>query len=691
MNIQRPLFFIFLLSIFIGCSKKTKEEPLEMTTDNPFNVSLNEPIAYADITPADIDDYVTVTIDRSLKTLKSIKETNTLSFENTFGKLDGIMNAMATANNNSFLLYWVSPDSLIRATGLRNYQKLDSLNTVIKSDKELFDKLKTFANSEKGKALSGMEKRLRDKVIEDFKYSGVDLNPEDLKTFKKLSAEITDLTSQFSTNLNTYQDSLHLSESESAGLPDNFKDKYRSEKGGYDIPIINATNGPMMSNAKSEAVRKAYKIKFENRADSNLPVIDSLISKRYQLGKLMGYDSYAAYALTQKMAKTPSRVWEFLNGLVDASKKKALEDVVALKAMRNSELHTPNDNSPVNPWDISYYHNVILKTKYNVDSEKVREYLPMDSCLTGMLKVYQKLLGFTFKKVNNPSVWADGVPEFEVYEGDTLKGRFYLDLYPRPNKETWFYAVELNQGRQTKDGFQIPEAMLLGNFTKATDKLPSLLSYGELRTLFHEFGHIMNRMSNDSKYYLLSDTKNDFVEAMSQIFENWIHDYDIVSSFAKNYKTGEVLPKELFENMQRAKNVGSGLSVQRQVRNALYDMTIYDKYDPKHPINTDQLWKDLDAKLGVMDYYIPGTHPQASWIHINSHPVYYYGYLWSDVYAQDMFTVFKEHGLLDTKTGVRYRNLILANGAQRDIDAAVEDFIGRPSNNKAYIKSLGLD
>lgn len=334
---------------------------------------------------------------------------------------------------------------------------------------------------------------------------------------------------------------------------------------------------------------------------------------------------------------------------------------------------------------------MLLKNKYKVDYEKMRDYLPIDACLNGMLMLYQELLGLTFKKVANPSVWHEDVTMYQVYEGEKLKGRFYLDLYPRPNKETWFYGVGLTSGSQTVEGYEMPVAMLLGNFTAPTDELPSLLSFRELNTLFHEFGHIANNMSYEGEYAALAATKSDFSEAMSQIFENWIDDYDILSSFATHYKTGELFPKALFDNKRKAKNVSSGLGAQRTLRACLYDMNLYSKYNPKQPLNTDQLWKAIDTQMGTTNHYIDGTHPQASWIHINTHPVYMYGYIWSRVYAQDMFTVFERNGLRDTETGIRYRKLIMANGGQRDIVAAVEEFLGRQSNNEAYIKSLGLE
>jgi len=403
----------------------------------------------------------------------------------------------------------------------------------------------------------------------------------------------------------------------------------------------------------------------------------------------MGRESFAAYQLTTRMAANPDRVWKFITDLNEMGREKAVQDLVLIKSVRDGEIATDR-NTPVKPWNYGYYRNQHLKSEYQVDNEKIREYLPMQQCLRGMMDIYQELLAFEFRKVANPSVWHEEVEMYEVYEEGNLRGRFYLDLFPRSNKESWYYGVSLIRGKQMVDGYEIPTSMLLGNFTRPTEDMPSLISHGELRILFHEFGHIMDGMSYKGEFVNQASSKSDFSEAMSQIFENWIWDYETLSSFAIHYQSGEVLPKETFDNMLAAKNLSSGISLQRNMRSCMYDMTLYDKFDPQLPTATDEIWRQLDQQM-VMPSYVEGTHPQASWIHINTHPVYMYGYTWSRVYAMDMFTEFDKNGLKDTETGKRYRELILANGSQRDIDAAVEEFLGRPMNNEAYIKSLGLN
>ncbi|MFO7880052.1 MAG: M3 family metallopeptidase, partial [Bacteroidales bacterium] len=368
---------------------------------------------------------------------------------------------------------------------------------------------------------------------------------------------------------------------------------------------------------------------------------------------------------------------------------KAKEDLQQLAEMKKNDPAATDKE--LHAWDIAYYTNQILKNEYSVDHEKIREYLPMEQCLQGVLAMYEQLLGFEFKKVENPTVWHEEVEMYEVLENGKLVGRFYLDLFPRPNKESWFYGVGISDGRQQDDYYQVPASMLLGNFTRPSDELPSLLSFKELNTLFHEFGHIMDAMSYKGVFSAQAGAKADFLESMSQIFENWTMDYETLSSFAKHYDTGEVLPEDMFKKLKASKNVSSGYHTLSSLRKCYYDMYLYDRYDPENPFDTDELWKQVDKELGLDGLYVEGTHPQASWIHINTHPVYYYGYLWAEVYAQDMFTVFKKNGLDDQETGIRFRDLILANGDQKDVLENVESFLGRPSNNQAYIESLGLE
>lgn len=684
---MKSLCTIIILALMTACNPSNDSGYNKSA--NPFFTGLNELVQYDQVTHDHIRKYAEVVIEESEIALKTIKRSKEVTFNNVFVAYDKVVNELFKASNNCFMLYWVSPDSLCREEGLRSYQAIDSMMNRISSDGKLFGQMKKFIESDAYALLRGHRKIFADDVVQDFIHNGVGLEDEALEKFIKLKAEINELSSHYSTNMNTANAILELDENGAEGLPDDFKLKYKAENGHYKIPVIPATRLPVLNNAGKEDTRKAYLLKYQTRAaDKNLSILDEMVRKRYELGKLMGYNSYAAYTISRKMAKSPDKVWSFLNDLLNRTREKALQDEDLLKKQRNEETGVQSD-LPVKPWDVNYYRNQILIGQYNVDQEKVRSYLSMDNVLPGMINMYAKLLGVEIRKVENPPVWHEDVLLYEVSENGKLKGRFYLDLYPRPNKESWFYGVEINNGMAKEEGYEVPVCLLLGNFTAPTDKTPSLLSHGELRTLFHEFGHIMDKMSYEGEFSQQAESKEDFGEAMAQIFENWIWDYNSLSTFAKHYITGEVLPKQLFDQMLKAKNITSGMNAQATLRNSLYDMYLYDKYDPLNPWDTDKLWKEVDKRIAVSPY-VEGSHPQASWIHINTHPTYYYGYLWSDVYAQDMYTIFEKNGLTDTETGKRYRELILANGTQRDIVEAVEEFLGRPSNNKAYIRHLGL-
>ena len=680
-NLLCLAFPICLFSVNTSFSQSNKK-----TTTNPFLAGSNVPVDYAKVTSKDVEAYAKHTIADVSSKIASIKKQKTTTFTNVFGAMDDIKNKMNTVGNNCFMLNWVSTDSVIRAKGTAGYQLLDSMSTAIYSDKGIYNKMKSYKVSDSYKQLKGNKKFLVDEMLQNFERSGVNLNAEQLTKYKTLTKEISELSTSYSSNMNSSNEILALDEKGADGLPDNFKLNYKVAEGKYEIPIINATSETVLNNATAENTRKAYYSKFYNRAaDKNIAILDNMVKKRDELAKLMGYPTYAAYALVPKMASNPKTVWNFLNDLVSRSKEKAKNDVGLLEIEKKVEL--AKEDAKLQPWDIGFYKNQIIKKQYQINNEELRDYFPMQQCLKGMMDIYQKLLGFEFRKVQHPSVWHEEVEMYEVYETGKLKGRFYLDLFPRPNKETWFYGVNIVSGK----GKEIPVAMLLGNFTRPSKTQPSLLSQKELKTLFHEFGHIMNMMSYHGEFSSQADSKADFTEAMSQIFENWVLDYDILSMFAKNYKTGEVLPKATFDNMIKSRKVGSGLSSMQMLVRCLYDMNLYDKYNAAAPVPTDDIWKAIDTQLGVMDFYPQGTHYQANWIHVNTHPVYMYGYLWSEVYALDMFTEFEKNGLRDAKTGVRYRKLILSNGTQGDIVKAVEQFLGRPSNNKAYVKSLGLE
>jgi thimet oligopeptidase len=321
----------------------------------------------------------------------------------------------------------------------------------------------------------------------------------------------------------------------------------------------------------------------------------------------------------------------------------------------------------------------------------VKEYLSLDNVKDGLFTITQQIFGIKYVEAKDASVWHKDVRAFDVQQDGVNIGRFYLDLFPRENKYTHAACFTIRKGKLYGKEYQLPVAALICNFNSPTADKPALLTHAQAITFFHEFGHVLHNQLTKAELGSQSGTsvKRDFVEAPSQIFENWVWNYESLKLFAKHYKTGEVLPAELFQKMSAARNVGSGLAASAQVNYGILDMTLHDKYDPSGDKTTTDVVREVYNQ--IMPYkHLDGTNFQAAFGHLNGYGAGYYGYMWSKVYAEDMFSVFEKNGILDQKTGMRYRNAVLANGGSKDEFEMVKDFLGRDPDPAAFFRSLGL-
>jgi thimet oligopeptidase len=447
-----------------------------------------------------------------------------------------------------------------------------------------------------------------------------------------------------------------------------------------------------MKYAVSDAARKALYIKYNNRAsDKNLDVLKQLLTERQKKAKLLGFSSYGAWQTASRMVKNTNTVWNFENSLIDKVKEKTRVDINELLEVKRKYL---NDQavSTINPWEASFFNNILVKEKYSLDQEKLREYLALDNVMSGLFQTTQKLFGIQYKEIKNAPVWHKDVRTFDVTQGGKPIGRFYLDLFPRENKYTHAACFPIRKGKLTAQGYQQPVAALLCNFNTPTADKPALLTHQQAVTFFHEFGHVLHNMLTQAAFASQSgtSTKRDFVEAPSQIFENWVWSYDVLKLFAKHYKTGEVLPKSMYDKMIASRNVGSGIAASAQIFYGTVDMTLHDKYDPTGTKTTTEVVKELNNS--IMPYqFVDGTNFHAAFGHLNGYGASYYGYMWSKVYAEDMFSVFEKTGILNPATGKKYRDIILAKGGSQDEFQLVKQFLGREPNQQAFFKSLGVE
>ena len=537
------------------------------------------------------------------------------------------------------------------------------------------------------------EARLLKETSFAFEMNGMSLSDEKLKKFKELKDRLSQLSVQFGQNLNNDTSTVVFSEVELQGAKKDFL--ARLKKDGKNNFIV-TTKSPdyihIMENVSVAETRRKMMFAYNNRqAETNTPLLQEAIQIRGELGQLMGFASYADYDLREKMAGSSKAVFEFLNGLKGRLAAKNRSDLKALAEFKKKVLR---DNSPLNIWDVAYLSNQLKIQKYNVDEDKIREYFPSNHVVEQTLDIYSQLLSLKFRQVKNAPVWASNVELYEVTDAQSKEviAYFYSDLIPREGKYGHAAAFTLFNGRQLSgesSRYRTPVSAIVANFTPSAPGKPVLLSHDEVETFFHEFGHIMHQILTKARYASLSGTavKRDFVETPSQMFENWVWQKDMLNKLSQHYQDKQkTLPADMIERMQRLRLFNSGIQYTRQLVFGLFDMNIHT--NPKLDV-TEEYARVHQELVGLPA--IEGSHFPATFGHMmGGYSAGYYGYLWSKVFAEDMFSVFLRKGTLNPKVGIKYRKDVLGSGNMRDPMDLIRSFLGRSPNNRAFFKSLGV-
>ncbi len=661
--------------------------------DNPIFNDFNETIQFDKITATHVTAGTEEGIKNSRATLQSIYTipSQRRTFENTMLALDDMYNDLLGVYSCIYLLSNSHPDKDIRTASSEQVAVLSKYNNELGLDEELYRSVKEYAKTNEAQQLTGYKAKFVTETVRSFERNGFALSREKRNELKAIQDKASDLSLSFNKNIADHKDSLVVSEQEMEGLQEDYKASHKRPGGTYTIGLSYPDYQPFMKYATSESARKALYIKYNNRASNkNLDVLKDMLIERQRMASLLGYKTFAQYQVEERMVKKPEVVWDFENSLIDKVKVKAKMDYDELLEVKRKHRNDPGA-SVINPWEASFYNNLLLIEKYQLDQEEVKEYFELNTVLDGLFTVAQTLFSVKFNEVSNPPVWHKDVRLFEVTRDGKTIGRFYLDLFPRENKFTHAACFRIIGGKETPRGYQMPQAALLCNFPPATAEKPALMPHSQVETFFHEFGHVLHNMLTTAPLQSMSGTyvARDFVEAPSQIFENWTWDYASLKLFAKHYKTGAPLPKPLFDKMLAAKNVGSGLATSQQILYGVLDMTLHDGYDPNGPESTTEVVKRLQNRITLYPF-LEGTNFQAAFGHLTGYAAGYYGYLWSQVYSADMFSVFEQNGILDPVTGGRYRDIILAKGSTEDELDIVRQFLGREPNQEAFLKGLGL-
>jgi thimet oligopeptidase len=580
-------------------------------------------------------------------------------------------------------LFYVATDPNVRKASLQCNNDESAFFTNLAASPQLY---KAVADAKKsGTPQNVYQRKLTDLWLDTFKSSGAGLPQARRMEFVKLSNQLTDLQNKFQQNLGNDETTITITPAQASPLPADFvAGLKKSADGGYVVPVNESTVSIFYNNERDEAARKAYYFAYNNReAATNVPLLESAISVRDRLAHLMGYQDWAAFQLSDRMAKTPDRVMKFLDSLDTRLLPAAKNNVEVLRQLKVKDTGDPN--AVLNRWDFGYYDNQLRKTQYAVDQNEIRQYFPVQHTIDAVLNIYHTLLGVDFKQVTPSDAWNPDVIEYTVTDSKTgrLLGSTYFDLFPRPGKYDHFANFPILPVRVNPDGsYRPPIAAIVGNWPKPAPGHPALLSHDDVVTFFHEFGHNLAALLATAPYETLSNGfVRDFVEAPSQMLENFVWQPSILKQMSSNVKTGQPLPDDLINALVRSRYVNDAYDYTGQIFYSEVDMA----YHTSGPhVDTTAVWDNLQTKLMPLPP-VQGVRPQASFGHLmGGYDAGYYGYLWSKVYAQDMFTAFQQGGLENPEVGMRYRKDILEPARTLDPDVEVEHFLGRPMSPNAF-------
>ncbi len=614
------------------------------------------------------------------------------TFDNTVRAYDVVHNALREYMGILAVLRMLSPDGALRTIAQTESLALQSSSIDLFMNPALYKAFEGYkAGNRQQESLSPQEAYFLDDVINDFKRSGMHLPDAKLARVKTLNKEISQITTKFEANIANDKSFIRVPRTELAGLADDF---IGSLKHNADNTITVTCDYPtyfeVMENCIVESTRKALYYAFQNRSyPANISLLNNLTSLRDQLAKELGFSSFAALSIDDEMASNPQNVELFIGDLVEKGKIKASQEFEQLQDDLPDGV-TLTTNNKFKPWDVAFAKESYKKSHFQLDQRAVAEYFPVDTTLQGMLEIYQSFLGVTFKQVTPAWSWHNDVQMIAIYDTDTnqLRGHLFLDLYPRENKYSHACHLGFIGGQQSDIVSRPSVAVVVANFPKATSSRPALLKHNDVTTFFHEFGHAMHYALGHTEMLSHAGTavKRDFVEMPSQMFEEWMFDKGMLKKVSRHYKTGQPLPDAMIDTLIALKKFDSGAFIVRQCFLSLFALKIYQQKNT----DTDALLKRLHEEHILHSSYAEGTHFQAAFGHLTNYGACYYSYMWSKVFALDIFDYVKRAGLLKPETGRAFVEEILSKGGSDDPQNLLQNFLGRKPRPDAFYKDLGL-
>jgi thimet oligopeptidase len=604
------------------------------------------------------------------------------TFESVVLALENVGSDLGDNLGAATFIYNVSPDAAVRTASEQCGTDVANFANAETARPDIYAALAAARDSRTARTQA--DRKLQEFALIAAKRAGAALPAQQRKTFVALEAQLTEAAQKFQANLSDDASTISLTPAQLTGLPPDFTGSLKTDATGNTIvPVNESTVSTFMTSEPDAGARKAYYIAYARRGgDANVALLQSAIVARDHVATLLGYPNWAAYIAADRMAGTPQRIATFLDEIDAALLPKARAERAQLAAAKNA---------PLDPWDVTYYQAQQRKALYSVDRNVVKTYFPAPHVIDAVLHIYSHLLGITFTPAPELPKWDPAVLAYDVTDSKTgvNRGAFYLDLYPRPGKFEHFDNSGITARRVLPDGTVKPELnTILGNWPAPVPGKPALLSHDDVITFFHEFGHNVAALLGDTPYETLNlNFRWDFVEAPSQMLENFVWDPTILKEISSNVDTGAPLPDDLIAKMDAARYFDEASFEVSQAFLSTVDQ-LYHTLPP--PIDTTAVWKRTLMAM-TPSVFVDGTIPQASFGHLMSgYEAQYYGYLWSKVYAQDMFTAFQKGGLENPAVGARYRKDILAPARMIEPDAEVRAFLGRPMDPSTFYRQLGI-
>ncbi|HOK60844.1 MAG: M3 family metallopeptidase [Tenuifilum sp.] len=687
-----------LVLLAVSCQEKADKNPLLSKFDTPYQTPPFDKIKHEHYMPA-LDSAISVARHEIDAIVNNTEEP---TFENTIEALDHSGKLLADVSNILFNLNEAETDSVLQQIVIEASPKLTDFSNDINLNPELFKRVKAVWEKRDSLKLTPEQMMLVDKTYKGFVRNGANLSEADKEKYRAISRELSELTVKFNQNVlaetNSYK--LHITnEADLAGLPQSLIDAAAytaKQKGleGWVITLDYPMYGPFMKYADNRELRKQLYMAYGNRCFKgneydNQKIAQRIANLRLELANLLGYPNFATFVLENRMAETPERVNQFLDQLVAASLPAAREEVKEVEEFARQQ----GFKGKLERWDWSYYSEKLKNAKYSYNEEELKPYFQLEKVIDGVFLLANKLYGLTFLPNGKIPVYHPDVKAYEVYDGS---GRFmsvlYLDFFPREGKSggAWMTSFRSQYRENGKD--IRPIVSIVTNFTKPTDKQPSLLTFYEFSTFLHEFGHALHGMLTDCNYSSLSGTSvyRDFVELPSQIMENFAVEKEYLDLFAVHYQTGEKIPQELVQKIIDSRNFQAGYFSLRQLGFGILDMAWHTITKPVTE-DVDSFEKKILNPLDVLPP-VKGTNMSVTFGHIfeGGYAAGYYGYKWAEVLDADAFELFKEKGIFNREVAQSFRENILSRGGSEHPMTLYKRFRGQEPTIDALLKRSGL-